>query len=81
MNIDGTETNLRHKALEIYISGCKPPHCAGCHNPELWDFSKGDPWQEAIRLLGDKISALKESGLVEIVWLLGGEPLDQDEES
>lgn len=74
MNIAGIDYNLNHKALELYISGCTL-HCDGCHNEELWDFTKGNPyfghWDRVIH------KKLKEH-LVENVWIMGGEPLDQD---
>lgn len=77
MRIAGTEVNLKHKALEIYISGCREPHCPGCHNPELWDFSSGVDWKKVWPELKKKIFELKKSGLVDNIWLLGGDPLHQ----
>ena len=80
MRIAGTEVNLKHRALEVYLSGCHPPHCPGCHNPELWDFSIGDEF-DSYKLeqpLYQKICELKKNDLIDIDWILGGEPLDQD---
>lgn len=74
MNIAGLEYNLNYKALEIYISGCKPPHCEGCHNKELWDFKEGLPYIEYVDIILKKI----DTGMIKNIWLLGGEPLDQD---
>lgn len=78
MRIAGTEVNLRHKALEIYVSGCNPPHCPGCHNPELWDFDTGELWEEVWPELKNKILELNKHRLVDIIWLLGGEPAHQN---
>lgn len=80
MNIAGTEINLQRAALEIYLSGCRSPHCAGCHNRELWDFTVGSPLEAALPLILKKIDDAKSSGLVRHVWVLGGEPLHQQEE-
>ena len=76
MRIAGTELNLRHKALEIYLSGCKSHSCKGCHNPELWDFTVGD--NVDLDYLESKLTAMQSARLVNSVWILGGEPLDQD---
>lgn len=79
MHIAGTEINLKHKALEVYLSGCKGPHCFGCHNPELWDFACGMELDDTLlSTLLWKAESLKESGLANMVWVLGGEPLDQE---
>ena len=80
MRIAGTEINLKHRALEIYLSGCNEPHCSGCHNPELWSFAVGDHYPaKAIQdTLDWKISELKEAKLIDSIWILGGEPLDQN---
>jgi organic radical activating enzyme len=82
MRIAGTEINLRHRALEIYLSGCRGPHCPGCHNAELWDFAVGDIFnQAACQKLLDKLVTLRNARMVDYVWVLGGEPLDQDQDS
>jgi anaerobic ribonucleoside-triphosphate reductase activating protein len=70
MNIAGTDYNLNHKALEIYISGCDG-YCKGCHNSELWDFNVGVPWYKF------NFSKILNS-LVDRVWIMGGEPLLQE---
>lgn len=74
MNIAGIEYNLKHKALEIYLSGCNPPHCEGCHNEKLWDFNYGKPFEKYKQKIYKQII----SDMVEQIWVLGGEPLDQD---
>ncbi len=80
MRIAGTEINLKHKALEIYVSGCQEPHCSGCHNPELWNFGVGDsyPAKRIQNTLDWKIDELKRAKLIDSAWILGGEPLDQN---
>lgn len=79
MRIAGTEINLAFKAFEVYVSGCKAPHCKGCHNAELWTFNVGDCWNaEKGKTLEDKASELHSVGLADYVWILGGEPLDQN---
>ena len=79
MRIGGTEINLAFKAFEIYVSGCKAPHCKGCHNAELWTFTVGDCWNaEKGKILEDKANELHLAGLADYAWILGGEPLDQN---
>lgn len=60
------------KRIEIYLSGCKAPHCEGCHNPESWDFDSG-------KNISDNLiqQFYKYKDLYENIWILGGEPLDQ----
>ena len=61
------------KRIEIYISGCKAPHCNGCHNPESWDFDFGVDVDENLIDLIKKYSEYFDN-----IWILGGEPLDQE---
>lgn len=77
MNIAGTEYNLNHKALEIYLAGCKGPHCAGCHNPYLWDFNVGIEWAAYKAILEEKLNI--GFGMIDQIWILGGEPQDNEE--
>lgn len=75
MNIAGIEYNLNHRALEIYIAGCNGPYCAGCHNQELWDFNVGYSlydWEFTLHMADTK------QRMFDSVWILGGEPQDQD---
>lgn len=75
MNIISTEYTLRHRALEVYVAGCSGPHCPGCHNPESWDFAAGVPWTHRKDSIRDKV--LRFGDMIDRVWVLGGEPLDQ----
>lgn len=74
MKIVATEYHTKFAALEVFISGCKAPHCKGCHNSEIWDFTKGTNWRE----YKDVLSRHAKSGMVDEIWVMGGEPLDQD---
>lgn len=78
MRIASTQYSGKYEALEVYVSGCTMG-CPGCHNEELWDFSLGDKittrW---LNELVKKINANKN--LIKRVWILGGEPLDQDQD-
>ena len=60
--------------LEIYISGCKK-NCDGCCSPELKDFNYGD--ELVLDVIGRYL--VKNSGLYDIVSVLGGDLLAQDE--
>ena len=78
MNIIATQFTLNNKAYEIYLSGCSAhPHCEGCHNPESWDFSLGEIYDA---YYSQKIiHAIKDfDSLIDNIWILGGEPLDQN---
>jgi anaerobic ribonucleoside-triphosphate reductase activating protein len=76
MNIAATQYTLETKSFEIYVSGCKG-NCKGCHNPELRDFNIGNPLtQNTITHIIDKIHEF--DSLIDHIWILGGEPLDQD---
>lgn len=69
MKIAGTDYLPNHKALCFFVSGCNPPHCQGCHNPELWDFDKGEDWVDF---------HFHVPTVVENFWVMGGEPMHQD---
>ena len=73
MNIAGTQFNLEHEALEIYIAGCDI-HCEGCHNKQLWSFNAGKPYESVLKRIEEKV----REPIVKRVWILGGEPLDQN---
>lgn len=73
MNIVSFQFTLLQRSLEIYLSGCYAV-CEGCHNEELRDFDLGTPYKEKLNEIDEKI----KTGLVKKIWVLGGEPLDQD---
>ena len=76
MKIASTQYTLQHKALEIYLSGCDG-HCGrGCHNQELWDFDIGNDYSSELPKIVKKAKDFK--GLIDNLWILGGEPLLQE---
>lgn len=75
MNIAGTEFNLNRGALEVYVAGCTLG-CIDCHNSILKDFRYGRPWRDVIQ----SIIKTASNPIVKEIWILGGEPQDQDRE-
>lgn len=77
MNVVSVDYSIGTKSLDIFVSGCKPPHCTGCHNPELRDFSVGEEYSEKII---DRIKKyIKDyDSLIDNIFIMGGEPIDQD---
>lgn len=79
MNILGTQFSISTHSFEIYVAGCNgQPHCKGCHNPESWDYTKGeiydnDYFNKAIR---SKVFLFQH--LIQNIMIFGGEPLDRD---
>ena len=58
----------------LFVSGCRH-HCQGCFNPETWNFNYGKPFtQNEI----DQIIKSTEPSFVEGLTLLGGEPLEPE---
>ena len=45
MNIAEMQFDYSRMSLDIFVTGCNPPHCVGCHNSELWDFEVGYPYE------------------------------------
>ena len=79
MNILSTQYTLNQKAYEIYLAGCNAnPHCINCHNPESWDFNNGTPWKNKIDGILLKINNENNLHMINKIWILGGEPLDQN---
>jgi anaerobic ribonucleoside-triphosphate reductase activating protein len=77
MNILCTQYNLEYKSLDVFVSGCKPPHCKGCCNPETWDFNQGEMYDNMYyKKLIAKIKYF--STLIKNIMIMGGEPLDQN---
>jgi anaerobic ribonucleoside-triphosphate reductase activating protein len=76
MNIAGTQFSLKYSAFEIYLSGCRG-NCKGCHNPELKNFNAGTKLTASyFTKLNNKLNMFADT--IESIWILGGEPLDQD---
>lgn len=75
MKIASTQYSLNEKALEIYLSGCDGS-CIGCHNPELKDYNIGTDFEEMLDKIFGKI--IESDGLIDKIWILGGEPLLQN---
>lgn len=78
MNILATQYSLATKSFEIYVAGCSgSPHCFGCHNPESWDFNKGEIYNlQYWNKLNNKI--IDFQNLINNIMIFGGEPLDQN---
>ena len=67
-------------SLNVYLSGCKNNkqcNMAQCHNQHLRNFNYGVDYTEVL----PTIKQLCNSELIDCVVLLGGEPLDANEES
>lgn len=58
----------------LFVSGCRN-HCPGCFQPETWDFTMGKPFT---RETEDEIIASLEPPYVQGLTLLGGEPLEPE---
>lgn len=76
MNIISTQYTLQTKSFEIYLSGCKPPHCKNCSNPDTWCFNQGQDWNLFKPLI--HLRCTETPNMVENISIFGGEPLDQD---
>ena len=59
--------------MTVFCQGC-PHHCAGCHNPETWQFGCGTPMDE------QRIAEIvRTNPLCRGVTFSGGEPFAQAE--
>ena len=50
-----------------------PHRCAGCHNPDTWDFNGGKEFTPEV--LDNIIKALTANGITRNLCIMGGEPL------
>ena len=77
MNIITIDYSMATQSMDIFFSGCRMgSHCPGCHNSEAWDFNAGSEWTKWINKIKDDIRTF--SGMTKRIFILGGEPLDQD---
>ena len=59
-------------SVTFYTQGC-PHHCAGCHNPQTWDFDGGIEF--TANILNEILEALNANGINRSLAIQGGEPL------
>lgn len=76
MHIAATQYTLSTSSLDIYFSGCNPPHCKECQNPELWKFVNKNNYIKKFKDIEEKVKNFDT--LIENIMLFGGEPLDQN---
>lgn len=60
--------------VSLFVSGCRH-HCRDCFNPETWDFSYGEPFDEAVI---DRILTLLAPDYIRGITYLGGEPFEPE---
>lgn len=58
----------------LFVSGCTH-HCKNCFQPETWSFSYGEEFTDAI---AQKIIASLSGAFVDGITLLGGEPMEPE---
>ncbi len=58
----------------LFVSGCTH-HCNGCFQPQTWDFEYGQPFTD--KTIRDILASL-EPEYIEGLTLLGGEPMEPD---
>lgn len=58
--------------VTLFVSGCTH-HCPGCFQPETWSFDYGQPFTQEAQ---QKIVSLLKPDYIEGLTLLGGEPLE-----
>jgi anaerobic ribonucleoside-triphosphate reductase activating protein len=61
--------------VSVYLQGC-PHHCAGCFNPETWDFFGGQDF--TVEVMESILTGLTANGVRRNLSILGGEPLCQE---
>ncbi len=77
MNIASIDYSPSTESLDIYVSGCNKPHCNECHNPDLWSFDYGTPYDEIVN--NYIIQRCNDyTDLIKNIFIMGGEPLHQN---
>lgn len=62
--------------VSLFVQGCNF-HCKGCFNKDTWDFNGGNEWNKDIE---NKFISLCKKPYIRAVSILGGEPLQQDDD-
>ena len=60
--------------VSLFVSGCRN-QCAGCFNPETWDFSYGRPFTKETE---DAIIEALRPSWIQGLSVLGGEPMEPE---
>lgn len=60
--------------VSLFVQGCKF-HCKGCFNKKTWNFNGGKEWNIDIE---NKFIELCKIEYIDHISILGGEPLQQD---
>ena len=60
--------------VTLFVSGCTH-HCKGCFNPDQWDFGYGKPFDRQVE---DEILAALEPSFISGLTILGGEPMEPE---
>lgn len=66
--------NGKECGTSLFVQGCSL-HCAGCFNPESWDFDGGKEWNDECK---DRFLEIISRHYIKRVSFLGGEPLDSE---
>lgn len=76
LNIATMQENFKTKSYEIFVAGCKGK-CKGCHNPELWDFTIGEPYTKYTTAIREFITQDEDLNIgFKYITILGGDLLD-----
>lgn len=78
MNISYIEYSIATKSIDVFFSGCNPPYCKGCCNPELIDFNNGEDWFTMFEKIETYVH--KYGNLIDNIFLVGGSPTHQNKE-
>jgi len=63
--------------ITLFVSGCRN-HCPGCFQPQTWDFSFGNPFDEAVR---ERLIRMLEPSYIRGITVLGGEPFEPENQN
>ena len=64
-------------SVSFFTQGC-PHRCKGCHNPETWDFDRGQEFTYDV--LNRILDGLTANGISRSLAIMGGEPLCEENE-